>query len=602
MGKLKASAKMYGRARRRGRPRAAARRAAGFLLVLVSFGLRAQAKPQSRGRAGNSSDGYVGSKVCAGCHRSIYESFAQTDMGRSMSAVTPGAIAQLPNSATVAAPQLNRYFSVSTNNGQLYESEWETGASGKDVFRETEHVEWLIGAGENGVGALVRRGSDIFEAPLTFYAKTRQWALSPGYEETDRAFTRPIDSSCIVCHSGRPNPVPDLPGQFRNPPFSELGIGCENCHGPGAAHVMEMSQGAPASAASTSIVNPGKLSPWLSDNICMSCHQTGDARVLQPGKTFQDFRPGQPLDRTLALLMPPPTRDAPPRNDLLQHHFSMILSKCYRTSGGKLACTTCHDPHRQPSRDRAVAYYRGKCLVCHTESSCTASAAVRQQTIPTDNCIECHMPKRDVTTISHASLTNHRITATANESLPDVTFHLTTPALPDLVHLDAIPGQPDSVPPLTLLQAYGQIGAEHREYLPRYYEEAKQLEASQANDTHVLEALASDAFQQGDAEGDQAAVVFLRRAIAMGSTTAWDFEELGARLLRAHELSEATSCLQTGIQRAPYDARLYSLLAEGYVAMNRRGDAIKTLIRASQLFPQIDLLRAFRDQVEETGR
>jgi hypothetical protein len=576
-----------------------------LLLLLLSLGwpFYAKAGPRKRSvsRETHSSNGYTGSKVCAECHRSIYNSFSRTDMGRSMSTVTLEYLAQLPASAVVSDPRQNRHFSVSAEHGQLYQTEWETGDDGKDVFRETEQIEWIMGAGENGIGALVRRGDQIFEAPLAYYTKTRTWALSPGYEDADRGFSRPIDASCIVCHSGRPNPVPDSPGQFRVPAFDELAIGCENCHGPGAAHVLEMDEGAPAAGAASSIVNPGKLSPWLSDNICMSCHQTGDARVLQPGKGFQDFRPGQPLDHTLALLMPPPNREAPPRPDVLQHYFSMELSKCYRSSGGKLSCTTCHDPHVQPSSDAAPAYYRGKCLGCHTESSCTAPAVARQQTVPADNCIGCHMPRRDVVTISHSSLTNHRIVATPDEPFPDITFRLTTPALPDLVHLDAIPGQPDVVPPLTLLQAYGQVGAEHREYLQRYFEVAKQLETSQPNETHVLEALAADALQQGSPEGDRAAVAYLSRAIELGSTTAWDFEELGTRFLRAHKLQEAASCLRTGIQRAPYDSTLYSLLAEGYVAMNRPSDAAAILTRALQLFPQIDLLRAFRQQVEETG-
>jgi len=571
----------------------------------MSAGPRFQAKPKPRKSHGTrqtqSSSGYAGSKACAGCHRSIYDSFSRTDMGRSMSDVTPEILARLPNSAEVFDPEHNRHLSVSAKNGQLYQSEWETDENGKEVFRETERVEWIIGAGANGMGGLVERGDQISEAPLTYYAKTRAWALSPGYEDADRAFSRPIDASCIVCHSGRPNPVAKIAGTFRTPPFDELAIGCENCHGPGAAHVIEMSEGAPTETASSSIVNPGRLSPWLADNVCMSCHQTGDARILQPGKNFQDFRPGQPLDRTLAVLMPPPTREDPPRSDLLQHYFSMTLSKCYRSSGEKMSCITCHDPHMQPSREVAPAYYRGKCLVCHTESSCTAPLAARRQTTPADNCIGCHMPKRDIVTISHASLTNHRIVATPNEPFPDVTFHLATPSLPDLVHVDAIPGQPDALSPLTLLQAYGQIGAEHREYMQRYFALGKQLETSQPNDAHVLEALASDALQQRTPKGDEAAAGYLSRAIELGSTMAWDFEELGSRLLKEHKFPEAEACLRKGIERAPYDEKLYSLLAEDYFATNRPREAAATLTQALRLFPQVDLLRSFLREVQESS-
>jgi hypothetical protein len=210
----------------------------------------------SQARSGSE---YVGAKVCGDCHGAIYRSFLRTDMGRSMSAATPGIPAGLPASTSFFDAQLNRHFSVSIRDGQIYESEWETDANGHDTFRQTESVEWLIGAGANGIGALVRRGNSVFEAPLTYYTKTGSWALSPGYEGSDRGFTRPIDASCISCHSGRPNPVENSPGQFRVPLFDELAIGCENCHGPGAAHVQQMRQTSPAARhVSPQIVNPGQ--------------------------------------------------------------------------------------------------------------------------------------------------------------------------------------------------------------------------------------------------------------------------------------------------------------------------------------------------------
>ena len=162
------------------------------------------------------------------------------------------------------------------------------------------------------------------------------WALSPGYEFGDYGFNRPILPACIACHSGMPSTIVGRNGHFLDPPFQELAIGCENCHGPGAAHVVEMAVTQSASdSGDHSIVNPAKLTPWLADNICMSCHQTGDGRVLKPGKNHRDFRPGTPLDDTLSILIVPPKRDAPPQSDLLQHYFSMILSKCYRSSGGR---------------------------------------------------------------------------------------------------------------------------------------------------------------------------------------------------------------------------------------------------------------------------
>lgn len=545
---------------------------------------------------------YVGSKACFQCHRRIFESYSRTDMGRSMTMVTPAVLKQFSNSASFFNQQQNRHFAVFVKDGQLFQSEWEVDESGKEIFRETERIDWIIGAGANAIGGIVRRGDRLFEAPLTFYKKTDAWALSPGYEEVDRGFSRPIEAECIVCHSARPNAVGGAMGQFLDPPFEELAIGCENCHGPGAEHVREMREGKGNTGNTTlSIINPATLAPWLADNICMSCHQNGDARVLQPGKTVQDFRPGQPLDDTTAIFMAPPKPQSPPDSDHVQHYFSMILSKCYRNSKAKLSCITCHDPHVQPIPAQASSFFIPKCLTCHTKQSCRFLHDMKeQQSEHGTDCIACHMPKRDVTIISHASLTNHRIVATLDEPFPEVTFSLTTAALPDLVHMNAIPDEPGKAPPLlTLLQAYGQLSVGHREYLQRYFELGEQLQASEPNNINVLEALAAHSLQQGNADADRQAMQYLERAIQQGSSSAWDFEQLASRLLRQQNFSEALDCLREGIQRAPYDAKLYGLLAEGYLAVNRHGEAVATLRQALGQFPQMDLLRELLNEVEQ---
>jgi hypothetical protein len=543
--------------------------------------LTAQKSPPSAG-------GYVGSKACAQCHRTIFDHFSRTDMGRSMSEVTPEFLERVAPSASIFDSRLNRHFEVTVRDGKLYQSDSETDQSGVPVFRETRKIDWIIGAGANGLGGLVARDGFLYEAPLSFYSKTRSWALSPGYEFGDYGFNRPILPACIACHSGMPLAIPNSNGRFLDPPFQELAIGCENCHGPGETHVVEKAvvNSAPDSGNS-SIVNPAKLSPWLADNICMSCHQTGDGRVLKPGKNYRDFRPGTPLDDTLSILIVPPKRGASPQSDLLQHYFSMRLSKCYRGSGGRLSCITCHDPHIEPSRDEASGYYRGKCMACHTEKSCAVPLAIRQHKNPPDDCSGCHMPKRDITVISHSSLTNHRIVATDEEPYPDETFDMTTSQLQDLVHLNAVPGRKDSTPPmLTVLEAYAQLMEQYPEYRARYWKVAKQLEATEPNDVVVLEALADSALAHESAEGKAAALRYLERAIKNGANAPVDFERLATLLVGAGRAGDAVEPLRRGIRLAPFDVTLYRQLAGVYVALGRSSDAAAILRQAGELFPQ----------------
>ena len=260
-----------------------------------------------------------------------------------------------------------------------------------------------------------------------------------------------------------------------------------------------------------SIVNPARLTPYLADNICMACHQTGDARVLKPGKSYKDFRPGHPLDDTLSILMVPPTPESPPTADHVEHYYSMTLSKCYRASQGRLSCITCHDPHEEPSREEAPAYFRGKCLTCHTNQSCKLPIETRMQKKPANDCIGCHMPKRDIQVISHSSATNHRIVTTPDEAYPDVTFRQTTAALPDLIHLNPAPGQSAVPPPLlTLLAAYGELAENKPEYIAPYLKVLGQLEQAQPGDPLVQAALGRRDLKNRDFE---AAARHLRSAL-----------------------------------------------------------------------------------------
>jgi tetratricopeptide repeat protein len=566
---------------------------AATLLVLTCLGFQNNsATIASADQSSIANTGYVGSKACSKCHPSIYESFLRTDMGRSMSQITPELLQRIPTSASIFDPKLNRHFDIFARDNNLYQSEYETAAEGKDVFRETRKLEWIIGSAANGSGAIVRQGEYLFEAPLSFYAKPHRWALSPGYEYGDYGFNRPILPACIACHSGQPKPILEGNGGFREPPFAELAIGCENCHGPGLSHVAAAHMGDPTG----SIANPAKLSPWLADNICMSCHQTGDARVLQAGKTYRDFRPGTDLDDSLSIFLVPFGRESAPKDDLLEHYLSMRLSKCYLKSGGRLGCISCHDPHVQPSQQEAPAHFRQKCLACHTEKSCAVPLSLRQHKTPADDCTGCHMPKRDVTVISHSVLTNHRIVAEAEEPFPDVAFHMTTAQLTDLVHLSANPAKQDAPPPLTLLQAYGQVMLAHPEYRARYWSVAEQLKATQPSNVYVLEALADEALQKRTLGGAALASQYFAEAIQRGATNSADFETLAELLEAANRQAEAVNVLRQGMQLDPNNAELYRHSSKLYFALNKMQEACEVAAKGRQKFPQDDAVRALMNR------
>ena len=83
---------------------------------------------------------------------------------------------------------------------------------------------------------------------------------SPGYEFADYGFNRPAPEGCMVCHGGRPQPAEHVDGKYKDPPFGELAIGCENCHAPGGLHIWERQRAAPLTAKlDRSLANPANL-------------------------------------------------------------------------------------------------------------------------------------------------------------------------------------------------------------------------------------------------------------------------------------------------------------------------------------------------------
>jgi hypothetical protein len=531
--------------------------------------------------------GYVGSRACASCHQDIYSQYVRTDMGRSMSEITPALLGQLHIPANFYDQKLDRHYEVYSRDGKLYQSEFALDPNGKETFRDTHQIQWLVGSGANSIGAIVRRDDYLFEAPLTLYTKPMTWASSPGYEFADYGFSRPILEGCIFCHSGRANPVPGTNGRYSTVAFSELAIGCENCHGPGAKHIDSVKSGRNVGEENPAIVNPARLSPELANNICMQCHEFGDDRVLQSGKSYPDIRPGVPLDNFLTILMVPPDRQSPPQSDHLQHYYSMTLSKCYRASGGRLRCITCHDPHVQPTSEQAPAFYNKRCLTCHTEQSCRLSQAARQQ--EKDNCIGCHMPKRDVKFLAHTSLTSHRIVARPDEPFPDVMFQQTTTELPDLIHLDSAPGK-EAVSPslLTLLQAYSELAAYNAQYVAPYFKVLDQLQRTDPNNVTVLAALGSKDLKDGKLPE---AVDHLQRSLVLDPRQAAVRGLLSGALEKLGRSDEALAEQQRAVAQDPYNPTLQRSLVLLLIHRKQYGDAQAAMKHYLEIFPQDAVMR-----------
>jgi photosynthetic reaction center cytochrome c subunit len=333
----------------------------------------------------------AGANRCQVCHRSEVEGYARSAMAHSLrrAGQEPDGTVEVPDAKITMHSSPTGY--------------WQTLQSGDDVTKY--RIDYVIGSGNHASGYLLDLADHLFQSPVAYYKSRQAYDLAPGYEgRPNPDFTRPVAEACLFCHSGNALHVSGTSNQYRSPAFSAEAITCERCHGAVEKHLSDPRAG--------TIINPAKLDRAARDSICEQCHLLGVGRVLNPGKKFSDFRPGQRLEDVFTTYTNalPPDADAG-KFKVISHVEQLARSTCARNSNGQLWCGTCHDPHNKPFEP--VEYYRDKCLSCHvgkfSASHPDKDHPDKDHPDKKSNCIGCHMPRRDAKDGGHTAFTDHRI-------------------------------------------------------------------------------------------------------------------------------------------------------------------------------------------------
>jgi Flp pilus assembly protein TadD len=346
----------------------------------VTFARRSEPAKEVTRRA-SASDNANGNQ-CKGCHLEEVEGFEQSKMAHSMrvGAKEPVGVVQVPGTTiTMTTDAAHGSWQSVTSKGTT------------DQYR----VDYVIGSGTHASGYIMDLGGHLFQSPVAYYRSRSAYGLAPGYEgKPDPDFTRPIGEGCVFCHAGSFDAVAGTQNGYGKVPFPHLTIGCERCHGDAAAHLAKPEMG--------NIVNPPHLEAAARDSVCEQCHLIGVARVLNPGKRFSDFKPGDHLEKTFTIYHNEAPKGTEAAFRVISHSEQLALSRCARNSEGRLWCGTCHDPHQEPVE--AVSYYRERCMQCHAKTSFASDHPAK-----TSNCIGCHMPRRETNDGGHTAFTDHRI-------------------------------------------------------------------------------------------------------------------------------------------------------------------------------------------------
>ena len=330
---------------------------------------------------------YTGSAACKTCHAEIYARWSKTRMANVVldPSVHPDAI----------IPDLSKPDPLLTFKREdiafIYGSKWK-----QRYFK--------------------RVGDDFFPLPAQWDVTHQVWRAYNAKAGTDwwTAFypaenaARPTGPLCDGCHSVNYN--------IANKSVTEWNVGCERCHGPGAAHA--------AKPAKTNIVNPARLDFVEANDTCIQCHSQGrplknpiegkyyDWPVgFQMGAKLKDYwqLEEHKLGETTFTHFPDGTAH---KNRMQGNDF--VQSAMYLHG---ITCFSCHDVHGTSNNADLLKPANVICLECHGPDK---SAGPRAPTIEAHthhkavDCVDCHMPKIEQT-IADVNVRSHtfRFTSTA---------------------------------------------------------------------------------------------------------------------------------------------------------------------------------------------
>jgi hypothetical protein len=244
-------------------------------------------------------------------------------------------------------------------------------------------LDFFIGSRRMGRSYAFLDDGYLYQAPVGYYTTRHAWDMAPGYQaDREPYLDRPITRDCLYCHASGARFAEGTSNRVLN--WAELhGVSCERCHGDGEKHAKQPSR--------DNIVNPRRLSGLVRDSVCERCHLSGEVRLPLPGKSLENFRPGQALSDYLEVFV---ARTAPGAIRVNSHAEALARSRC-RQAG--LWCGTCHSPHQ------TTVSFRDKCLSCHGPDQCPSPDRNKE------DCTQCHMPKARAYDGGHTVFTDHSI-------------------------------------------------------------------------------------------------------------------------------------------------------------------------------------------------
>ncbi len=238
------------------------------------------------------------------------------------------------------------------------------------------------------------------------------------------------EATCAICHQVQAEQFNKSAHAGIAPKGAKMGVGCEMCHGPGAAHAEaeEKSGGDKAKqAAGAKLIYAFNGSPTENSARCLRCHTTGKDQApfahslhAAAGVSCIDCHSPHPVDLIKAGKPQLQTAQAQffsvPRQNkeqawltdgMLKEPQPELCFSCHRTIEARFAlpfhhrvdegfmkCTDCHTPHGTMNHYQLNASNWETCVKCHVEKR--GPFVYPHSAVRIGGCVACHNPHGSV--------------------------------------------------------------------------------------------------------------------------------------------------------------------------------------------------------------
>src|SRR5687768_12556666 len=402
--------------------------AAAFLLLALTVVMRANEQPpQAIGPPGPQvvSGDYLGSQSCATCHDVEHTQWKNSLHIKMTKPVAEATIVGNFRDGTKFADH-DRSYTFGMKNGKPFIT---VSFGGRPP--ETFVVDYTLGAKRyQGYLSMLPEGR-IYVLPVFWHVASKRWVdwkeITP-IPDSAHDLRQIWNRNCFNCHGTNIVQGYDLDEKTYRSTWTEMGIGCEACHGPGRQHVALMEEWEKNPASKPSYDNSAK-NRQLSDTLKIFSTRSSEPRRIydtcaychgNKNNVFVGFKGGDNYaDYAMPFLISEPLPDFDHQGEFwpdgrpnrFNRPQALTLSGCFKA--GAVTCTNCHVAHgSRNEHSLKVNIYQGSngdalCTQCHTEPKIKPSspqalkpsfsgAGLQAHTFHAPDsagsrCINCHM-------------------------------------------------------------------------------------------------------------------------------------------------------------------------------------------------------------------